>query len=104
MYAQFNGTLHFSNQAQSYGTAGIWLIATSITLVIVPIFIIYKNKQNQGNGFSHLDGHDERRVGDQHNRSNQSNYFNRSGDDSKLEMNDLQLTMKEETPNNGPKK
>lgn len=95
VYAQYNGTLHFSNKAQSYGTAGIWLIAIATSLALVPIFIIYKNKQKyQRQRNSELEGYEGKNSIT--NRTNQSNYFNRSADESKLEMNDLHPLTKEE--------
>jgi hypothetical protein len=62
-------------------------MATAILLVLVPVFIIYKNKQNKGREFS-----DFMNV-----NKSVSNYFNCSGDESKLELTDIRHTTKEES-------
>jgi len=86
VFALYNGTLHFSKKSQTYGAAAIWLIATSITLVFVPMIIIYKNKRNENPEF------DINNI-----NKSISDYFNRSGDDSKLEMTQIRQTSKEES-------
>lgn len=87
MYAQYNGTMHFSHKAETYGTVGVWLIASAILLVLVPVFIIYKNKQNEVREFSEFNNVNK----------SVSNYFNHSGDESKLEMTDIRQTTKDES-------
>lgn len=87
VYAQYNGTLHFSNKAETYGTVGLGLLATGCLLVFVPIFIIYKNKQNEVREFAEF----------MNSNKSVSNYFNRTGDESKLEMTDIRQTSKDES-------
>jgi len=86
--------LHFSNKAKTYGNVGVWLMATVILLVLVPVFIKYKYKQNEGREFS-----DFMNV-----NKSVSNYFNRSGDESKLELTDIRNTTKEESFKNVAKR
>jgi len=62
----------------------------SITLVISVIFIFYKNKPNLNKDENY---HNKFEM---HNKS-ESNYFNRSGDESKLEMTDIIKYTKDES-------
>jgi hypothetical protein len=43
VWANYNGTLHFSNLAESYSTAGIWLITCAIALALIPLLVYFKN-------------------------------------------------------------
>ena len=94
MFAKYNGTLNFSNKAQTYGTVGVWLMATAMLLVLVPVFIVYKNKRSQARDFS-----DFANV-----NKSVSNYFNHSGDESKLEMTDIRQSPKQESFKNVAKR
>jgi hypothetical protein len=94
VYAQYNGTLHFSHKAETYGTVGVWLMASAILLVLVPVFIIYRNKQNEVREFSEF----------MNVNKSVSNYFNRSGDESKLELTDIRQTTKDESFKNVAKR
>lgn len=44
VWANYNGTLHFSNLAESYSVAGVWLITCALALLIIPILIHFKGK------------------------------------------------------------
>ena len=69
-------------------------MATAMLLVLVPVFIVYKNKRSEGRDFS-----DFANV-----NKSVSNYFNRSGDESKLEMTDIRQSPKEESFKNVAKR
>lgn len=69
-------------------------MATAILLVLVPVFIVYKNKQNEGRDLSEF----------MNVNKSVSNYFNRSGDESKLEMTDIRQTTKDESFKNVAKR
>lgn len=43
VWANYNGTLHFSNVAESYSVAGVWLIACAIALIIIPLLVYFKD-------------------------------------------------------------
>lgn len=43
VWANYNGTLHFSNLAESYSVAGVWLITCAIALVIIPLLVYFKD-------------------------------------------------------------
>jgi len=42
VWTSYNGTFHFSNVAQSYSTAGIFMIACSLSLAAIPIMVYYR--------------------------------------------------------------
>jgi hypothetical protein len=42
VWANYNGTLHFSDLAESYSKAGIWLITCAIALAMIPLLVYYK--------------------------------------------------------------
>ena len=44
VWANYNGTLHFSNVAESYSVAGVWLITCAIALIIIPLLVYFKDK------------------------------------------------------------
>jgi hypothetical protein len=44
VWANYNGTLHFSNLAESYSVAGVWLITCALALFIIPLLIYFKGK------------------------------------------------------------
>jgi hypothetical protein len=43
VWANYNGTLHFSNVAESYSVAGVWLITCAIALIIIPLLVYFKD-------------------------------------------------------------
>jgi hypothetical protein len=43
VWANYNGTLHFSNLAESYSVAGVWLITCAIALIIIPLLVYFKD-------------------------------------------------------------
>ena len=45
VWANYNGTLHFSNLAESYSVAGVWLITCAIALIIIPLLVYFKDTQ-----------------------------------------------------------
>lgn len=45
VWANYFGTLHFSNLAQSYSTAGVWLITCAIALIIIPALVYFKESE-----------------------------------------------------------
>ena len=45
VWANYNGTLHFSNLAQSYSTAGVWLLTCAIALIIIPALVYFKDAE-----------------------------------------------------------
>jgi hypothetical protein len=42
VWANFNGTLHFSNLAESYSVAGVWLVTCALALLIIPLLVYFK--------------------------------------------------------------
>jgi len=47
VWANFNGTLHFSNLAESYSVAGVWLVTCAIALMLIPL-LVYLKKDEPG--------------------------------------------------------
>jgi len=94
VYAQYNGTMHFSNKAKTYLNVGVWLLAISCLLVLVPIFIIYKNKQSEPRDLTVFGN--VQRI--------ESSYFNLSGDQSKLELTQIMKSTGDESFKNVAKR
>jgi hypothetical protein len=46
VWANYNGTLHFSNVAESYSVAGVWLITCAIALIVIPLLVYFKDTSN----------------------------------------------------------
>jgi hypothetical protein len=42
VWANYNGTLHFSNLSESYSVAGIWLITCAIALIVIPLLVYFR--------------------------------------------------------------
>lgn len=43
VWANYNGTLHFSNLAENYSIAGVWLISCAVALILIPVLIYFKD-------------------------------------------------------------
>jgi hypothetical protein len=43
VWANYNGTLHFSSLAESYSVAGLWFISLSIVLIVIPMLVYFKS-------------------------------------------------------------
>lgn len=49
VWANYFGTLHFSNLADSYSVAGVWLITCAFALFIIPFIIYFKDPNSFDN-------------------------------------------------------
>ena len=62
VWANYNGTLHFSNLAESYSVAGIWLITCAIALIIIPLLVYFKDNNSQENNIENKEEKDDKSV------------------------------------------